>query len=125
LIVRSIADNDAAGRTVDFGNGTTSRFLVAADGREFTITDAHITGGTEMMLAYQNHYEACYCVSGEGEIILGDDLIHLGPGMVYAPDKGEVHTMRALTDIHLVCVFSPALRGDETHRPQPGVPSGY
>ena len=34
---------------------------------------------------------------------------------MYALDQHDRHTLRVRTDLHLVCVFNPALTGGETH----------
>ena len=39
----------------------------------------------------------------------------LHPGAMYMLDKNERHTIEARTDMRLVCVFTPALVGPETH----------
>ncbi len=38
------------------------------------------------------------------------------PGVMYALDKNDRHILRALKgDLRLICTFSPALSGQETH----------
>ena len=72
-------------------------------------------------LCDKNHLEACYCVSGRGDIEdLATGAVHLiAPGTVYALDRHDRHTLRASADedMRLICVFYPALRGTETHGP--------
>ena len=114
MIVRSLDDV----RTVDWGNGVSRRFLVAADDVGYTLTDTIVTAGSKSPLQYRNHLEACYCIEGSGEVIDEEGNSHvIAPGVMYALDQHDAHWLIAdpEQDLRLVCVFSPALRGDETH----------
>jgi L-ectoine synthase len=114
MIVRTLSD----AKVVDWGNGLSRRFLLADDGMGYTITDTIVSAGTKSRLQYQNHLEACYCIEGEGEIVDLDGNSHrLTPGTMYALDEHDAHFLVAgeQADLRLVCVFSPALRGDERH----------
>jgi L-ectoine synthase len=104
--------------TVDWGNGLSRRFLVQADGVGYTITDTTVRAGTKSRLEYRNHLEACYCIGGSGEVIELDGTVHpITPGRMYALDRHDAHFLVAAEheDLRLVCVFTPALRGDEVH----------
>ncbi|MQA98517.1 MAG: hypothetical protein GEV11_29440 [Streptosporangiales bacterium] len=48
-----------------------------------------------------------------------------GLGTLYAPGKGEEHRLTTAHGLRVICVFSPALKGDENHRLVPGRPSGF
>ncbi|PTQ56803.1 MAG: L-ectoine synthase [Candidatus Carbobacillus altaicus] len=66
---------------------------------------------------YKHHYEAVYCIEGEGEI---EDLktgeVHaIQPGTLYVLDQHDPHVLRAKNDMRLVCVFNPPLTGQEIH----------
>jgi L-ectoine synthase len=114
MIVRRHAEVEP----VDWGNGFSRRFLVAADGLGYTVTDTIVHAGTSSRLAYRSHLEACYCISGRGHVIDADGTVHdIGPGTMYALDRHDPHTLVADEgeDLRLVCMFSPALRGDERH----------
>ncbi|HEY7594306.1 MAG TPA: ectoine synthase [Actinophytocola sp.] len=114
MIVRHI-DNV---KTVEWGNGLSRRFLVADDGVGYTVTDTLVRAGTKSRLEYRNHLEACYCIEGSGEVIEMDGTAHpLVPGTLYALDQHDAHFLVASPheDMRLVCVFTPALRGDEAH----------
>lgn len=114
MIVRQL-DNVT---TVDWGNGLSRRFLVEADGLGYTVTDTTVRAGTKSRLEYRRHLESCYCIEGTGEVVDLDGTVHrLAPGTLYALDQHEAHFLVADpdTDLRLVCVFSPALRGDERH----------
>ncbi|MGX7829473.1 ectoine synthase [Actinokineospora sp. 24-640] len=105
-------------RTVDWGNGLSRRFLVESDGLGYTLTDTTVRAGTKSRLEYRNHLEACYCIEGTGEVQdLDGNTFPLTPGTLYALDQHDAHFLIADpdSDLRLVCVFSPALRGDEVH----------
>ena len=68
-------------------------------------------------MEYRNHLEANLVIEGEGELTdEGSGQVHrLAPGTLYALDKHDRHTLVAATAMRIVCVFSPALVGPETH----------
>jgi L-ectoine synthase len=106
-------------KTVDWGNGLSRRFLLAADGLGYTVTDTLVHAGTQTRIEYKNHLEACYCIGGSGEVVDADGRSHLiVPGTMYALDQHDPHHLVASStdSLRLVCVFSPALSGDERHR---------
>lgn len=104
--------------TVDWGNGLSRRFLVEADGLGYTVTDTTVRAGTKSRLEYRRHLEACYCIDGTGEVVdLAGNSHRLEPGTLYALDQHDAHFLIAdpVSDVRLVCMFTPALRGDEVH----------
>lgn len=114
MIVRTLAEAVA----VNWGNGVSRRFLLAADGMGYTVTDTIVTAGTKSRLEYRNHLEACYCIEGSGEVVdAGGRTFPIVPGTLYALDNHDPHFLVASPheDLRLVCVFAPALRGDERH----------
>ncbi|MFJ2864421.1 ectoine synthase [Kitasatospora sp. NPDC087314] len=115
MLIRDLDDV----QTVEWGNGLSRRFLVAGDGLGYTLTDTVVNAGTKSRLEYRNHLEACYCIAGSGEVIDMDGTTHpITPGRLYALDRHDAHYLVASPeeDLRLVCVFSPALRGDEVHQ---------
>ena len=105
-------------KTVNWGNGVSRRFLLEADGMGYTVTDTIVTAGSKSLLEYQNHLEACYCIEGKGSVIEMDGTEHeLVPGTMYALDKHDQHYLLASPeeDLRLVCMLTPALKGDEAH----------
>lgn len=121
MIVRDIDDLIGTDRDVSGPGWNSHRLLVRADGMGYTITDTVITAGAEMTLEYKNHLEACYCVSGSGEIEdHATGKIHqIHPGVIYALNDNDHHTLRAHSnsDMNLICTFTPALTGTEVHGP--------
>ena len=103
-------------KAVQWGNGTSTRFLVDRDKMGFTVTYTIINQGSESKMEYKNHLEAGYCIEGEGEV--EDEFGNknkISKGTLYALDKHDKHTLRAKTELKLICFFSPALKGDEKH----------
>ena len=113
-----LRDKDAV-NIVDWGNGDSHRLLVEADGMGFAMTHTVVKAGSKSALEYKRHLEACYCISGSGEVVVsGDDNTYrIEPGVLYALDKHDAHHLIAdpEQDMHLVCVFNPPLKGDERH----------
>lgn len=103
-------------RDVDWGNGQSRRLLLERDGKPYSVTDTVVNAGSESLLQYKSHQEACYCIEGEGEVVSSGTTFRIAPGVLYAPEKGETHVLRAKTKLRLVCVFTPALTGNETHK---------
>jgi L-ectoine synthase len=115
VLVRSIDDV----KTVAWGNGLSRRFLLAADGLGYTLTDTLVLAGTKSPLQYVNHLESCYCIQGTGWVTDSAGHSHrLEPGVLYALDQHDAHILEADADgdMRLVCVFAPALSGDEVHQ---------
>lgn len=125
MIVRTLAEVIGTERDVDWGNGTSRRLLVAADGRGYAMTETYVRPGTETALRYDNHLEACYCVQGSGTVRTDQGEWPISAGTLYAPDKQETHYLTSAEGMRLVCVFNPPLTGTENHSGDPSQPSGY
>ena len=106
-------------KTVEWGNGLSRRFLLESDGMGYTVTDTIINAGTTSRLEYKNHLEACYCIEGSGAVVELDGTRHeIVVGTLYALNNHDAHDLIANADgdMRLVCMFTPALTGDEAHR---------
>lgn len=104
--------------TVEWGNGLSRRFLLESDGLGYSVTDTTVRAGTKSRLEYRRHLETCYCVEGTGSVIDADGVSHpLSPGTLYALDQHDAHFLLADpgNDLRLICMFTPALTGSETH----------
>lgn len=104
------------------------RLLVRSDGMGFSMTETRVLPGAVLRLQYNNHIEACYCIGGAGEVEeLSSGAVHaIHAGVLYAPNAHEKHEVRVPVDgeaLHLICVFSPALEGDEVHGPDGSYPA--
>ncbi len=114
------ADDVRGGRgdtTLTGGKARVLRYLLRQDGVGFTVSDIRIEAGSDMVLWYKNHIEANYVLEGEGSV---EDLetgavYELAPGTMYVLDKHDRHRFRSKTRMRMICVFTPALVGGETH----------
>lgn len=95
------------------------RIIVKRDGVGYSVHETRVFEGAELHLHYKHHYEANYCMEGEGEVEdVATGAVHaVRPGTLYALDKNDQHILRAVKgDLRLVCVFNPPLSGQETHQ---------
>ncbi|WP_420347622.1 ectoine synthase [Pelagibius sp.] len=126
MIVRTLREIAGTERDVNWGNGQSRRFLLEADGMGFAFTETLILAGTDIFIQYRNHLEACYCIEGEGEIKNeSGDTYPITTGTLYALDKHDPHYLRAWTDMRLISVFNPPIKGDERHNLSGGEMSSY
>ena len=116
MIIRSLTDIQNSERDVAWGNGQSRRFLLVEDGMGYSLTDTSVDAGTESLLEYCHHLEACYCIEGEGEIEVDGMIYPIKPGTMYALNNHEKHYLRATTRLRLICVFNPPLKGPEVHQ---------
>ena len=93
------------------------RILLAADGLGYSLHDTICKEGSEQLLHYKNHVETNYVIEGHGAVtnVANGQEYPLGPGTVYVLDRHEPHLLRADTDLRIICVFTPALAGQEKH----------
>ena len=125
MIVRSLAEIKGTEWDVQTDKWASRRLLIRGDGLGFSLSETIIHPGSESTIWYKNHFEACYCVEGEGEIeSLAPDgrKSKIEPGTLYALDKHDRHILRAFTTLKLICVFNPALSGTEVHDPDGSYP---
>jgi len=99
------------------GAFTSARYLTQADKVGFTVTKTVVKAGGVYRWHYANHVEACLCVSGNAIVTDSEGKQHwLNEWDMYAPNDHKPHTFEALDgDCVLVCVFTPALKGNEVH----------
>lgn len=117
MIVRRLADVSGSEAEVSADTWTSRRLLLRRDGMGFSLHDTLIRPGTATRMWYRHHVEAVYCIAGTGsvEVLKTGETFPIGPGTVYALDGNEEHILRARTELRMVCVFRPALTGQETH----------
>ncbi len=119
MIVRTLEEITGSDRDVSGPGWSSRRLLLASDGMGFSLTDTIVLEGTTLTLEYKHHFEACYCIEGEGEITaLSDGTTHkLQPFTVYALNRHDRHRVRPVNgNLRLICVFNPPLTGQEVHR---------
>jgi L-ectoine synthase len=120
MIVRTLEEIVGSARHVSGEGWESRRILLRADRMGFSLHDTIVKEGTEQRLHYKHHLEANYCISGRGEVVdvKTGKTFAIGPGTLYALDQNDEHILRAIGgDLRLVCVFNPALSGQETHQP--------
>lgn len=118
MIVKHLEDIIGTEDDVKAETWNSRRLLLRKDGMGFSMHDTIIYKGTETHIWYQNHLEAVYCISGDGEIetIKDGKKYEIKPGMLYALNEHDEHYLRANSeDLHLVCVFNPPVTGKEVH----------
>ena len=117
MIVRNLDEVVGSDRDVAGEGWRSRRLLLRRDELGFSLHDTTVAAGTELNLQYKHHLEACYCLEGEAELVdLASGERHaIGPGTMYALEQHDRHTLTVRQDLHLVCVFNPALTGGEVH----------
>ena len=128
MIVRDIDDVAQAGLCVEWGGGTSHRYLTDQDKMGFTVCRTVVYPGTEARMEYKRHLEACYCIAGTGEVVTATGKTHaLRPDVLYGLEKNDAHTLRNTgdTDLVLLSVFNPPLIGSEVHNLSDTGYSGY
>lgn len=117
MIVRNLEELIDTERDVRGPVWSSRRFLLAEDGVGLTLTETTTEAGAEQVLWYKHHVEANYVIEGEGEVenLASGEVFALRPGSVYVLDQHEKHRLKSFTRMRLVCVFTPALSGRETH----------
>lgn len=125
MIIRNIDQLAGTDRDVTGEGWRSRRLLRRDDGVNFSLHFTEIDAGAELELEYANHYEANYCISGEGEVVdvASGDTHQLRPGSMYTLDRHDRHVLRTKTPMTLMCVFWPALVGNETHDAGGGYPA--
>ena len=118
MIVRTVEDLKIQGSYREKpGVWSSARYLLRRDGMGLTLTQTTVAAGSSQTMQYKNHVEANLVIEGEGVLTdLATGTAHrLRPGTMYALDRHDPHRIDAGTDMRIVCVFSPALVGPETH----------
>jgi len=120
MLVKSLKDVIGTEFDVSGPGWNSRRLLLKEDGLGFSVTDTVIKAGAEMTLEYKHHFEACYCISGSGTVhdLATNQTHRIVPGVIYALNNHDRHTLKAdiAADMHLICVFNPALTGHEVHQ---------
>ncbi|MEQ8719219.1 MAG: ectoine synthase [Acidimicrobiales bacterium] len=117
MIIRSLADLVGTERDVDGGTWRSRRLLLADDDMGFSVHDTVLAAGTTTEMHYRHHLEAVYCIEGRAELTdhaTGETRL-IEPGMLYALDANDHHTVKAIEDFRVVCVFNPPVTGHEVH----------
>ena len=121
MIVTSIDDVTGTDREVRCPQGgfTSFRLLLAKDGMGFSLHKTVIPKNpVPQHWHYKYHLEACFCVSGRGQLTRLSDrkTWDVGPGVLYALNDHDDHTFLAVEDTILISVFNPPVTGIEVHQ---------
>jgi L-ectoine synthase len=125
MIVRTLAEILNTAAHVKGEAFESRRILLAADGLGYSLHDTICKAGTEQRLEYKNHVETNYIIEGQGAVtnLVTGQMWPLGPGTVYVLDRHEPHLLQADSDLRIICVFTPALTGQEKHDASGSYPS--
>lgn len=120
MIVRTLKDCENSKRKVESETGTWNsvRMLLEEDKMGFSFHITTIYANTETPIHYQNHLEAVYCITGNGEVetVADGKVYQIQPGTLYVLDQNDKHLLRGGSeDMQLACVFNPPLIGNEVH----------
>ena len=126
MIVRSLTSVIDTAAHVKGDAFESRRILLAADRLGYSLHDTICKAGSSQLLQYKNHVETNYVIEGEGEVenVATGEVFPLAPGTVYVLDHHEAHVLRVHDgDMRIICVFTPALSGQETHDPSGSYPA--
>jgi L-ectoine synthase len=120
MIIRDIKDIIGTDKEVHAKEGQwiSRRMLLKSDDMGFSFHETIIKAGTKTHIHYQNHFEAVYCVSGNGKIedLSSGKIYDIFDGVMYALDKHDDHNLYGGSeDMRLICVFNPPIVGTENH----------
>ena len=120
MIVRDfnkIVENEPD-RVVSDASWTSVRLLLADDGMGFSFHITTLDAGSEHTFEYKNHFESVYCMRGKGSItdLATGETHKIVPGVMYALNEHDRHTLRAEEELVMACCFNPPVTGTEVHR---------
>ncbi|MEX5729720.1 L-ectoine synthase [Rhodovulum iodosum] len=118
MIVRDFNKLKDTNRAVSDAQWTSVRMLLADDGMGFSFHITTLYAGSEHTFHYKHHFESVYCISGRGAItdLASGETFEIKPGVMYALDQHDKHTLRADEDLVMACCFNPPVTGTEVHR---------
>ncbi|MFV2051607.1 ectoine synthase [Aliiroseovarius sp. YM-037] len=118
MIVRDFHELAKTDRTVSDAQWTSVRMLLANDGMGFSFHITFLDAGSEHTFEYKNHFESVYCMQGKGSItdLKTGETHEIRPGVMYALNEHDRHTLRAEEELVMACVFNPPVTGKEVHR---------
>ena len=118
MIVRDFNELKDSDRAVSDAGWTSVRMLLADDGMGFSFHITTLKAGSEHTFEYKHHFESVYCISGKGAITdhATGETHDIWPGVMYALDKHDKHTLRADEELVMACCFNPPVTGREVHR---------
>ena len=117
MIVRRVADIEGTDRETSAETFVARRLLLARDGMGYSFHDTTLHTGTSTHMHYKNHFEAVYCIEGHATLTdhSNDEVHDIRPGTIYVLNGHEEHTLEVHETVRMICVFTPALVGQEVH----------
>ena len=118
MIVRDLHDLKTTDRCVADARWTSVRMLLADDRMGFSFHITTLEAGSEHTFEYKNHFESVYCISGKGAItdLATGETHEIRPGVMYALNLHDRHTVRCAEELVMACCFNPPVTGKEVHR---------
>lgn len=115
--VRKLSDMEGTDRDVQAPTWKSRRFILADDKVGFSFNDTILYAGTETHMHYKNHIESVYCIEGHAELtdVRTGEVHQITPGTMYLLDEHDEHVLKVIEDVRMMCVFTPALTGEEVH----------
>lgn len=118
MIVRDFNKLKDTDRSVSDAEWNSVRMLLADDGMGFSFHITTLKAGSEHTFHYKHHFESVYCMSGKGSItdLTSGETHEIKPGVMYALNLHDKHTLRAEEELVMACCFNPPVTGTEVHR---------
>lgn len=118
MIVRDFNELKDSERSVSDARWNSVRMLLADDGMGFSFHITTLEAGSEHTFHYKNHFESVYCMSGKGSItdLATGETHQIHPGVMYALNLHDKHTLRAEEELVMACCFNPPVTGTEVHQ---------
>lgn len=118
MLIRDFNELKNTDKSVSDARWNSVRMLLADDGMGFSFHITTIEGGSEHTFHYKNHFESVYCISGKGRItdLAKNETHEIKPGVMYALNEHDKHTLVANETLVLACCFNPPVTGKEVHR---------
>ena len=115
MLKRRLDQVDDTERDVHGEGWRSRRLLVAEDGIPYSFHITVLDRGARLRFEYARHRETVYCIAGEGSVtdLAAGETVALTLGGLYSAGIGEPHEITALSEMTLVCIFTPPLDGTE------------
>lgn len=109
---------DDRNRVVNDAKWSSVRMLLAEDGMGFSFHITFLEAGSEHTFHYKHHFESVYCMQGKGTItdLATGETHEIKPGVMYALNEHDKHTVKAEEELVMACCFNPPVTGNEVHR---------
>ena len=111
MFVKRLDEMRLAGQEimVAAGQGRSTRMLTQADDVGFGLSDVRLSAGAQANICPANHQQANHIISGSGEITSNatGQTWELIASTAFSAGPGDQLTLRARTNMHLLCITSP------------------